>query len=90
MAIQTIAQSMLGCILFCWLTATAEAIVLSDDFTGGLNLPWVFLDDIGHSPPDFTSVTFNDADQDLKFIGSATDYEENFDLTRNATGYVGL
>ena len=77
--------------IVCWsFAATAEAVVLTDDFTGGLNLPWVFLDDLGNSPPDFTSVTFDDPDQDLKFIGSADDYDENLDLSLSTTGYVGF
>lgn len=87
---RTITASILGFFVFCSFTATAEAIVLSDDFTGGLNLPWLFLDDLGNTPPDFISVTFDDADQDLKFIGSATDYDENFDLSLRTVGYVGL
>ncbi len=77
-------------IAVCSFPATVEAIDLSDDFTGGLNLPWIFLDDLGESPPEFTDVTFNDADQDLKFIGSATEYDENLELSLSTTGYVGF
>lgn len=71
-------------------TVTVSADTFRDDFSGGLNLPWDFIDDVGDSPPLFTSVVFNDDDQDLKLIGSAIDFEENFDLSLSTTGYVGL
>jgi hypothetical protein len=70
--------------------STVYADVFRDDFTDGLNLPWLFIDDLGDSPPEFTNVSFNDADQNLKFIGSATDYDESMDLSVSTTGYVGL
>ena len=77
-------------ILIGFYTATAHANTLSDDFTGGLNLPWQFVDDLGDSPPEFMSIIVDDDDQDVKLIGSAIDYEENFDLSQSTTGYVGL
>jgi hypothetical protein len=88
---RSIATSILGFVVVSLLTATAQALDFDDDFTGGLNLPWVFLDELGDSPPSFTDVIYNDADQDLKFIGSASDYQQDaFDFNLNAIGYVGI
>ena len=70
--------------------SSTAAQIYSDDFSGGLNLPWVFIDDFGDSPPAFTEIISNDADQDLKFIGSAEQFEQFFDLSLSTTGYVGL
>ena len=84
-----IATSILVILMVHW-TVGARADSFRDDFAGGLNLPWEFIDDLGDSPPEFTEVIFNDDDQDLKLIGSAMEFQENFDLSLSTTGYVGL
>jgi len=87
---KTIYAFIVACVaVFCF-TERSTALTLSDDFSEGLNLPWQFLDDLGDSPPEFTNVIVNDADQDLKLIGSASDYDDSFDLSLSTTGYVGL
>ena len=79
---------------FCCIAATTSAVTqaetFQDDFSGGLNLPWLFLDDFGDIPPSFTEVTSNDADQDLKFTGSAQAYDDENEFNLSVSGYVGL
>ena len=84
------ASSIIGCLLIGMSVATAQDIVLTDDFTGGLNLPWVFIDNFGNVPPESTDVISNDADQNLKLIGSSMAYEESMDFSESTTAYAGL
>lgn len=80
--------------IVCWIVATAATVshaeVFQDDFANGLNLPWLFLDDFGDVPPSFTDVTSDDADQDLKFTGSAMAYDDENEFNTSTSGYVGL
>ena len=71
-------------------TATIGALVIQDDFTGGRDERWSFIDDLANIPAEFTIVEDNDADQDLKLIGSAAEFESNFDFSLSTTGYFGL
>lgn len=74
------------------LNVNAQDLVFQDDFAGGLNQPWVFLDNLGNVPPDFTDVSFGDADENLKFVGSESAFldSDGFELSLSTTGYVGL
>ena len=73
-----------------FLASSAFATQLEDNFQGGLNLPWVFGDEFGDSPPAFTEVISNDGDDDLKLVGSAEAFNDSFDFNTFATGFVGL
>ena len=71
-------------------TKYSLALEIADDFTGGLNLPWVFIDDFGDSPPSDTNVVSNDNGQDLKIIGSAEAFDNDNLFNASTTGYVGI
>lgn len=67
-----------------------HAVEWRDDFSGGLQQPWLFLDDVGDSPPSSTAIEFGTPAENLIFLGDSEEYENEFNLNLSATGYVGL
>ena len=69
---------------------TSWSMTFTDDFTGGFNLPWLFIDDLGEIPPEFATVVSNDAEQNVQLLGNAEDYSNDSIFNTSTTGYVGL